>query len=138
MLSKLIAVTLIILAIVFFLQKSKNAISNLPFEDKIKLAEEYLEEFKNEGDVFFTKIEKLKASPEQLAQKANEFNDIVRKHIDKQNSLKLPCPTARTTINNPNLRSYISWAKDFEVRDRRIMDDFTRKLKQIFSNAGFR
>ena len=131
-------IAVIIIAMALLLPKLRDtSVSNLPLEEKIELAEGYLQEFQQEGNAFFAKMQQLEVSPEDFASEVDDFNKILKKYTKRINGLHLPCPTSSETRNDPNLSIYISWAESFEAKDKRIMEGFQRDLNEIMENAGF-
>lgn len=131
-------IAVIVIAVALSVPRLRDkSVSNLPLEEKMELAESYLQELQQEGNAFFAKMQKLEASPKDFASEAGGFNKILKKYTKSINGLHLPCPTSSETRNDPNLSSYISWAESFEAKDRRIMEGFQKQLNQISERAGF-
>ena len=133
----LIIIVLIIIVAALSVPKLRNkSVSNLPLEEKMELAESYLQELQQEGNAFFANLKKTEVSPEDLVNEVDDFNKILKKYTKRINGLRLPCPTSSETRNDPNLRSYLSWAENFEAKDKSIMDGFQQQLNQISGRAG--
>jgi len=104
----------------------------------MKLAEEYLEEFEQQGEAFFVELQGVTASPKEIMREMVKYEKIIRKYIERMNSLHLPCPKSNKTKNDPELRRYLYWAKNFETKEKRIIDNFTQRTNQILTSAGFK
>lgn len=125
-------VAVIVIAAALLVPKLKNtSVSKLPLEDKMNWAESYLQDLKKEGNAFFATMQKSI----NVANEVKEFNKILEKYTDRMNSLHLPCPTSNQTRNDTRLRSYLSWAKDFEARNKKLMATFQQQLNQL-QNSG--
>jgi len=134
---KLIIIVIIIISLVFFKNLKNASVSHLPIEEKTKLAEEYLMEFKQEAEAFLNELEEITSSPEDLIKKMGEYKKINKRYANKMNNLNLPRPKSSNTKNDPSFHQYLFWANNFQSDERFVMEDFNQRIKQIFVKAGF-
>lgn len=128
MLRMLAVVAVIIIAVALLVPQLRNpSVANLPLEEKMDLAETYLLELQQEGNAFLANLRKSADAAHDI----KDFNNILQKYTKRINRLKLPCPTSIETQNDPTLHGYLSWAKNFEAKDKNIMATFQQELNQI-------
>jgi len=128
MLKTLAIVAIIVIAIALLAPTLRNpSVSNLPLEEKMDLAESYQQALQKEGNALFASLRKSEDMPDDV----RDFNDILQEYTKRINSLHLPCPTSSETQNDPTLRSYLSWAENFEAKDKKVMAAFQHELNQL-------
>ncbi|MFC1682817.1 hypothetical protein ACFL0G_01235 [Candidatus Zixiibacteriota bacterium] len=126
------AIIIIIIGVAILVPKLQNkSVSNLPLEEKMSLAENYLQELQRDGEAFFDNLRELKASSKDFSGEISNFDKVLSKHSSRINSLHLPCPTTSETRNDPELSGYLSWAESFETQNKKIMEHFQQELNQI-------
>ena len=86
-----------------------------------------MRELKQEGDTFLANLRKSPDATDEV----KDFNKILQKYTKRINSLRLPCPTSSDAQNDPKLRSYLSWAKNFEAKDKKVMTAFQQELNRL-------
>ena len=110
--------------------------SRLSIEDKMRLADDYLEKFRQESNAFLKEAEGLDLSEQQAMRKSDQFTVISRRFYDRLNTLKLPCPYAAQNRDNPHLSGYLRWSEDFGRRANMTSGRAEERLKRILTRAG--
>ena len=112
-------------------QKGKK-LAGLPINDKMRRAEAYLRNLKKELDDFFMTMKLANPSPQELQKHMKKYNKIINGYTRKMDALKLTCPKS-----SPQYSSYTNWTRDFQQRDRKIMEESNTKVEDILRKAGF-
>jgi hypothetical protein len=112
------------------LQPEVRSTKNLSLSEKKAFAEADQKEFKEEAGALISKLEKNAPSSGGIRREMKKFDSLQRKTTKRLNDLKLPCPS---TVDPSS--SYVSWSKRFQERDRRVTDDFNRRLQKISMDA---
>ena len=80
------AIIIIIIGVAILVPKLQNkSVSNLPLEEKMSLAENYLQELQRDGEAFFDNLRELKASSKDFSGEISNFDKVLSKHSSRIN-----------------------------------------------------
>ena len=128
---------------IWWMKKDDSGFSSAPSASKLSIAEKmqwakkYLSEFQQKGETFFAQLQTQGKDPREVAKEVGKYNDIISAYVKRINKLELPCPQSGTTRSDPSLASYMRWTKQFEQKDKKVMQDFSKRIEQVMTQAGF-
>lgn len=114
----------------------KRVTKNLSLSEKMKFAESDLKEFEDDAAALISGLEKGNPSAKDIRREIKKFSSLVDKDTKKLNDLKLPCPLSGKVAGDPKCSSYVSWAKRFEDRKNKGIDDINRRREKISMKAA--
>ncbi len=102
--------------------KESSYFSNLPVNEKMRLADKYLREYKNNTNSLLNRASSGPRTPESKKKFEEQLAKVMADSSKKFNSLRMRCPS---TVGKG---AYLAWSKKYEQESKRIMDNFNKRL----------
>ena len=117
--------------------KPSGSLRDLPINEKMNRAENYLKQYEKDLNAFFPKLEEKDLSPQELQKYMKQYNSIVQGYTGKINGLQLMCPVSAQVSSSSQYRRYQSWTKEFQAKDMKVMNEASQRVQKILKKAGF-
>lgn len=102
---------------------------NLSIGEKQQLADEYLEQFRQESNSLLSTMEGKSSSSQEVAKGMSAFNKVMKDHDNKFNNLRLPCSAAGAAGST-------YWSESYQAKHKSIIDGINQRLERIAKSSS--
>ena len=116
---------------------SSASLKDLPLNEKMNRAEDFLTQFERDMNDFLKKTENKEFSPQELQKHMKEYNSIMQGYTNKINGLQLMCPVSAKVKTSSQYTRYRNWCEQFQKKDMKVMAEVNQRVQKFLEKAGF-